>query len=262
MSARTKGIARKQAAADAADAAESAKQEAAEAATWEIGAKKDKNAAKQAEQDEKLRKKAETAALLAEEETVFASIPKKKTVKKKGKDDFDMLNAALSSQPKSKAQKEKEAKAKALEEKKKQEKAKEDARAAQKKADEAYRLEQARRGIIVDHSDDLLLHSKDRNQIDESTITETGATAVNVTGIESALDALSTGDDLPDGHPEKRRKALYNAYLERQLPIMKEEHPGLRLNQYKERIFELWQKSPENPVNQAAAAAAITDGNA
>ena len=69
-------------------------------------------------------------ALLAEEETVFASIPKKKTVKKKGKDDFDMLNAALSSQPKSKAQKEKEAKAKALEEKKKQEKAKEDARAS------------------------------------------------------------------------------------------------------------------------------------
>ena len=69
-------------------------------------------------------------------------------------------------------------------------------------------------------------------------------------GIESALDVLSVGDDLPDGHPEKRRKALYNAFLERQLPIMKEEHPGLRLNQYKERIFELWQKSPENPVNQ------------
>lgn len=72
-------------------------------------------------------------------------------------------------------------------------------------------------------------------------------------GIESALDALSVGDDLPDGHPEKRRKALYNAFFERELPIMKEEYPGLRLNQYKERIFELWQKSAENPVNQTTA---------
>ena len=72
-------------------------------------------------------------------------------------------------------------------------------------------------------------------------------------GIESALDALSVGDDLPDGHPEKRRKALYNAFFERELPIMKDEYPGLRLNQYKERIFELWQKSAENPVNQTTA---------
>ena len=175
------GLARKQAAADAAADAEAAKREAEEAASWEVGTKKDKNAAKQAEQDEKLRKKAETAALLAAEETVFSGAAKKKTVKKKGKDDFDMLNAALASQPKTKAQKEKEAKAKALEDKKKQEKAKEDARAAQKKADEAYRLEQARKGIIVDHNDDLLLHSKENNNLDEEN-TETGATTISATG--------------------------------------------------------------------------------
>ena len=112
---------------------------------------------------------------------MFSSVTKKKTAKKKGKDDFDMLNAALSSQPKTKLQKEKEAKAKALEEKKKEEKAKEDARVAQKKAEEAYRLEQAKKGIIVDHNDDLLLHSKESNKIEEE-VTETGATSISVTG--------------------------------------------------------------------------------
>jgi hypothetical protein len=46
-------------------------------------------------------------------------------------------------------------------------------------------------------------------------------------------------------------QALYNAYYERQLPIMKEDLPGLKLSQYKDRIFEAWKKSPENPANQA-----------
>ena len=30
---------------------------------------------------------------------------------------------------------------------------------------------------------------------------------------------------------------------------MKEDYPGLRREQYMERIFVLWRKSPENPVN-------------
>jgi hypothetical protein len=29
---------------------------------------------------------------------------------------------------------------------------------------------------------------------------------------------------------------------------MKEEQPGLKLSQYKERIFDMWQTSPENPM--------------
>ena len=31
---------------------------------------------------------------------------------------------------------------------------------------------------------------------------------------------------------------------------MREENPGLKLSQIKERIFQAWQKSPENPMNQ------------
>lgn len=46
-------------------------------------------------------------------------------------------------------------------------------------------------------------------------------------------------------------KALYNAYYERELVAMKEDLPGLKLSQYKDRIFENWKKSPENPANQA-----------
>jgi hypothetical protein len=45
---------------------------------------------------------------------------------------------------------------------------------------------------------------------------------------------------------------------------MKSEHPGLKLSQYKERIFSNWQSSPQNPKNtvfafKASAAAADDD---
>ena len=34
------------------------------------------------------------------------------------------------------------------------------------------------------------------------------------------------------------------------MPQVKEDYPGLKLSQYKEKIFQLWKKSPENPANQ------------
>lgn len=52
-----------------------------------------------------------------------------------------------------------------------------------------------------------------------------------------------------DAHPERRYKAALAAYKERELPIIKKEQPGLRLNQYEERIFKAFKKSPENPYN-------------
>jgi len=45
-------------------------------------------------------------------------------------------------------------------------------------------------------------------------------------------------------------QALYNAYYEAQLAILKEDLPGLKLSQYKDRIFEMWKKAPENPKNK------------
>ncbi|KAK8850586.1 hypothetical protein IAR55_004505 [Kwoniella newhampshirensis] len=57
-----------------------------------------------------------------------------------------------------------------------------------------------------------------------------------------------------DAHPERRFKAAFEAYLERELPILKEEHPGLRQNQMRDIIYKQFQKAPENPFNQAKIA--------
>jgi hypothetical protein len=72
---------------------------------------------------EKRRKAAEKAALLAQEDAELSNVKRvaKPAKKKDGKDDFALLNAALASQPKSKAQKEAEAKKKADEERLKKE---------------------------------------------------------------------------------------------------------------------------------------------
>ncbi|KAF9018259.1 hypothetical protein BGZ52_004420, partial [Haplosporangium bisporale] len=54
-----------------------------------------------------------------------------------------------------------------------------------------------------------------------------------------------------DRHPERRFKAAFAAYVEREMPILKQEHPGLRQNQMQDLLYKQFQKSPENPFNQA-----------
>ncbi|KAF4604315.1 carbohydrate-binding module 1 protein [Pleurotus pulmonarius] len=83
------------------------------------------------------------------------------------------------------------------------------------------------------------------------------------TGIDNALDLLevvtaktdkaSVGQQAAsiERHPERRFKAAFEAYQEREMPNVRKEHPGLRLQQYKELLFKQFQKSPENPFNQA-----------
>ncbi|KAJ7577428.1 DUF1014-domain-containing protein [Mycena floridula] len=88
----------------------------------------------------------------------------------------------------------------------------------------------------------------------------------SATGLDNALDLLSVVTAKMDKasvgqqaaglekHPERRFKASFEAYQERELPRIKEDHPGLRLNQYKELLFKNFQKSPENPFNQTTVA--------
>jgi Coiled-coil domain-containing protein 124 /Oxs1 len=81
------------------------------------------------------------------------------------------------------------------------------------------------------------------------------APALNASGIENALDALSlttdpTGQKI-DRHPERRFKAAYAAFEERRLPEIAEEHPGLRKQQRVEIVRKEFEKSEENPFNQA-----------
>lgn len=162
-------------------------------------------------------------------------------LKKKGKDDFDLLNAALAAAPKTKAQKEADAK-KALDEAKK---AKEEKARLEKEAKIAAQQEEIRKlaakGMVMNHTDDLFIPIN--NHLDEDDYED-------ISGINGAIDAMKIDGGGKDEHPERRRKAQYAAYYEQQLPIMKEDYPGLKLSQYKDRIFDNWKRSPENPDNQ------------
>lgn len=231
------------------DARAAAERERAEAAEWEKGAnKRAANKAKEAEDKamEKMAKKAELNAMIAAEESAAPKGNVSKP-KKKGKDSLDILNAALAAAPKTKAQKAAEAKKaaeeKAAEARRKQEEENRIAREEKRKAEEDMRRKAAARGIVVDHSDSYMVENTNRRESD----------FVEASGLEAAIDALSTGPAAVDNHPERRQKAMYNAYFDAMLPTMKEEYPGLKLSQYKERIFELWKKAPENPMNQQPA---------
>ncbi|KAG1799412.1 uncharacterized protein HD556DRAFT_1347659 [Suillus plorans] len=86
------------------------------------------------------------------------------------------------------------------------------------------------------------------------------------TGIDNALDLLevvtakmdkaSLGQQAAgiERHPERRFKAAFEAYKERELPNLKLEHPGLRLQQYQDLLHKQFQKSPDNPFNQVTIA--------
>ncbi|KAJ6444511.1 ubiquitin-conjugating enzyme [Purpureocillium lavendulum] len=93
------------------------------------------------------------------------------------------------------------------------------------------------------------------------------STALNATGIDNALDALSLttgGDDgKVDKHPERRFAAAFAKYEERRLAEMKADGSGtgLRLDQRKQRIRKEFDKSPENPFNQVTAAYNATRGD-
>ena len=72
----------------------------------------------------------------------------------------------------------------------------------------------------------------------------------DASGIDEAIEVLSVSEKKVDIHPEKRMKAAYTAFEERELPRLKSENPNLRLSQLKQLLKKEWMKSPENPMNQ------------
>jgi murein DD-endopeptidase MepM/ murein hydrolase activator NlpD len=236
---------RKAAAAGEKDRRRMEEEERAEAATWAVGSNA-KLEARMREEDEKAMaraaKKAEIERQLEEESQGVVAARK---TKKKGKDDFDKLNEALAAVPKTKAQREAEAANKRKEEALRLEAERRERRLEEERAQEEVRKRAAARGIVVDHSESLLLEANPNHRHLE----DSEDAFESATGLENAIDALAVGGaGAEDQHPEKRLKALYNAFFERNLPEMKESHPGLKLSQYKERIFEMWKTSPENPT--------------
>jgi hypothetical protein len=235
-------------AAKAAKAADDA--ERAEAAAWSVGAKSNNKArAEEDKEAERRRKAAEKAMLEAAEAEELSGVAKKGKTKKKGKDDFDLLNAALASQPKTKAQKEADAKKAADEERRRKEESQREISEQRRKAEEEEIRRNAARGIVMNHTDRLMVPLNNRLDEDED--------FVHASGLDDALDTLQVaagGTPKFDEHPERRQKAAYQAYYNSMLPALREENPNLKLSQYKERIFDMWKTAPENPMSPAAQA--------
>lgn len=75
-----------------------------------------------------------------------------------------------------------------------------------------------------------------------------GAEARNV---EDAISVLNIGNDSKvDIHLEKRMKAAYTEFEQREMLRVKAENPGLRLSQLKQILRKEFQKSPDNPYNK------------
>lgn len=97
--------------------------------------------------------------------------------------------------------------------------------------------------VLEENPNHLLRQQQLRGEVDARTIDE-------------AIAVLSIPKE--DMHPEKRVKAAYAAFEERELPRLKSEFPNLRQSQLKQMLRKDWMKSPENPLNQQFAAAAYT----
>jgi len=232
------------------DAQEAALRAQQEAKDWQKGSNtrkqnKMENAASKA--DEAARKKREKAALLqAEEESngggsgkvkSISGMQKKQMKKKKAGNNFSMLEDSLVSAAETKTRAQK--RSARLKREKEEQKQKE---IASKKANEDSKLDPLlanTNAMIGDLEDD----GGRKANIERGKNSEGS-------GLDGAMQALSIGNSTEDQHPEKRVKALHKAYEERMLVQMKQDYPGLKLSQYKDKIFTLWKKSPENPMNQ------------
>ena len=96
----------------------------------------------------------------------------------------------------------------------------------------------------------------DLAQLDDEP-TSKKSSALNASGIDNALDALSlTNKDTSkvERHPERRFKAAYAAFEARRLPEIDEENPGLRRQQRMDLCRKEFEKSEENPFNQVHVA--------
>lgn len=215
-----------------------AEQERAEAEAWKDGAnnrKASRDAQAQAREDERRRRDAEKAKALADEEASTSGIPtvKKKKSKKKGEDVSALLAAGLKNAPKSKVKKQEEEKRRK----------KEEARKRQQAAEEANRDKP---------KDTFFTKPPIEENLNRLTLAEDQEVA---TSIDGAIGVLGSGSGTSeDAHPERRRKAAYKAFEEAQLPLVRADFPGLKLSQYKEKIFDMWKRSPENPMNAASEA--------
>jgi len=203
------------------------------------GADRAANAATKA--DEQARKRADKAALLAEEDAEMSAKPVKKfnnpKAKKGGKkkNDTSLLEDALIGSA--------------------DKKVKADKRTARLKREkeEKLKLERDRKKNEEMKTMDPLLANTNAmigDSIGGGTLNASLVPGeIDASGIDSALAKMNVAGGGGDDHPEKRMKALHKAFEEKMMPEMKEQYPGLKRSQYLEKMFTMWKKSPENPMN-------------
>lgn len=81
-------------------------------------------------------------------------------------------------------------------------------------------------------------------------------TVYSASNIDDALELMEAATVRPgtatvEKHPERRMEAAYKRFEEIEMPLLKQQNPGLKHSQLKERLFRIWKKSPQNPLNQA-----------
>ena len=231
------------------DAKSAAERENDAQADWSKGANNkgaSKAEAAAAKADEAARKKKEKADLLAEEEEanlgpggkVAKKVPtlsKNKGGKKKKNNDLSFLEDALVSGA------EKKVKAKKKADLAKAEKLQALQLQTKKKDEEPMDpLLANTEGMIGATSNDLVGRAANKALDEENA----------ASGIDGALDSLHVSVGTGGTGIHNSAKGLFKAYEARMMSEIKEDYPGLKLSQIKEKIFQKWKKSPENPANQ------------
>jgi Coiled-coil domain-containing protein 124 /Oxs1 len=247
LSKKAENDAKKQAALDAQRAAQ-------EEVEWQKGANTKKFSRTEelaAKQDEALQKRREREALLAAEEadgpsttsTAKKALIKAKNSNKKKGDDLGMLEDALVTAADKKMKQKKAAEAAAKLKVEQEAKMKAEKLAKEKAAMDPllFNTEQMIGSIISDNDDQNNDIGREANKARMD--------AMMTTGIDAALGALHV-NSISNDTLTATTKVSYADYEQRMLPIVKLENPGLRLSQYKEKVHNLWKKSPENPINQ------------
>ena len=196
--------------------------------SWNNGTNKRgiiKNQLQNEKQEEKMRKKQEMKELLALEESSLGPGKKSKNSKKSKNDDLFLLNQSLANAPKSKAQQQKEK--------------------LQKEKEVNKKLEEER---MIEKEEKLQRELQEEKELQYKNITKQELFEDKLQGvigtIDDALDILDSSDDV------LKNKNHYKEFYEKQLIILRGENPNMRMNQYKEHIYKLWKRSPENPNNE------------
>ncbi|KAI9219686.1 hypothetical protein BC828DRAFT_406472 [Blastocladiella britannica] len=223
------------------DSRQRAAKEQREAAEWQVGAKKSSREEEERKKAERLEKKAAAAAALAAEEAAAlksrasaASAARKRDTPRPPGSSVRVTGAA-----KVAARREEAAEAQATQ---RPEAVPEYSASG---LDAALELLEVA-GVVAPAGP-----AGDDDDVDPSAIAGSSSAGA---GPAARQSRAIRDEDRVDRHPERRAKAAWEAYRERELPLLKKESPGLRLSQLNEMLWKRWQKSPENPFNQTAVA--------